>query len=159
MVTTKKMKHGFLILIQTEKAHNAMKNLFFFTEEGKVTLSSGEEVILPCLCICKGIIMTDYLQKGPVITGDYYSGLLIKLRSKLVRKGGGKLSNGFSCSMTMPLWPGQNKQLRQQNNVTLKFILSHLVCPPQLAPSDFLLFPNQKKNHSHGTVSITNRSN
>ena len=39
--------------------------------KAKVTLSNGK-VILSYLRDCEGIIMTDYLENGQTITGDFY---------------------------------------------------------------------------------------
>ena len=63
-------------------------------------------------------IMTDYLQNGQTNTRNYYSGLLVKLQSEMVRKSYGKFSNGvfplFHC-MTMPLPTMYNKQCSIDN--------------------------------------------
>lgn len=62
-------------------------------KKAKVTQSSGK-VMLSCFLDCDGIIMTDYMEKGKTITGEYYSGLLERLRSELARRRRGKLRSG-----------------------------------------------------------------
>ena len=53
----------------------------------KVTQSSGK-AMLSCIWDCEG------MEKGKTITGEYYSRLLKRLRSDLVRRRRGKLRNG-----------------------------------------------------------------
>ena len=59
-------------------------------KKAKVTKSSGKDK-LSCFWDWEGIIMTDYMEKGKTITGEYFSGLLKRLRSELVRRRRGKL--------------------------------------------------------------------
>ena len=54
--------------------------------------SSCGKVMLSCFWDRDGIIMTDYLEQGHTITGNYYSA---KLRSTLAKKRRGKLQKGI----------------------------------------------------------------
>ena len=113
-------------------------------KKAKVTPSSGK-VMLSCFWDCEGIIMTDYLENGKTVTGDYYSGLLIKMRSKSVRKRSGKLRNGVLLLHDNA--PAHRAQQAVQTAEQCGFeILPHPAYSPDLAPSDFFLFPNLKKS-------------
>ena len=94
------------LICALEHCHEAKEFLFAashgFSWMGKVMLS--------CFWDGDGIIMTDYLEQGHTITGNYYSALLAKLRSTLAKKSRGKPYS------------------------------------PDLAPSDFFLFPSLKKH-------------
>ena len=93
----------------------------------------------------KGVIMLDFLPKRSTITGVYYANLLDQLRTTIREKRQGKLSKGV---------------LLQQNNVrvhTCKVamdivepnryeLIPHPAYSPALAPSDFFLFLNLKKD-------------
>ena len=93
----------------------------------------------------KGIIMLDFLPKRSTITGMSYANLLDQLRTTFHEKHQGKLSKGV---------------LLQQDNVrvhTCKVamdavernryeLIPHPAYSPDLAPSDFFLFPNLKKD-------------
>ena len=93
----------------------------------------------------KGVIMLDVLPKKSTITGVYYANLLDQLRTAIREKRQGKLSKGV---------------LLQQDNArvhTCKVaidaverngyeLIPHTAYSPDLAPSDFFLFPNLKKD-------------
>ena len=93
----------------------------------------------------KGIIMLDFLPMRSTITGVYHANLLDQLRTAIREKRRGKLSKGV---------------LLQQDNArvhTCKVALDavernwyelipHPAYSPDLAPSDFFLFPNLKKD-------------
>ena len=73
-----------------------------------------------------GVILIDYLQKGKTITGAYYALLFDKLKAELAEK----------CPHLQ-----KKKILFHQDNAP-----SHTTTPysPDLAPSDFFLFPQLK---------------
>ena len=93
----------------------------------------------------KGVIMLDFLPKGSTIIGVYYANLLDQLRTPIREKHWGKLSKGV---------------LLQQDNVRVHTckaamdavernryeLIPHPAYSPDLAPSDFFLFPNLKKD-------------
>ena len=92
----------------------------------------------------KGVIMLDFLPKRSAITGVYYANLLDQLRTAIREKRRGKLTKGV---------------LLQQDNARVHtckvamdaverngYELPHLAYSTDLAPSDFFLFPNLKKD-------------
>ena len=93
----------------------------------------------------KGIIMLDFLPKRSTITGVYYANLLDQLRTAIRKKCQGKLSKGVllqqdnarvhTCKVAV--------DAVEQNGYEL---IPHPAHSPDLAPSDFFLFPNLKKD-------------
>ena len=93
----------------------------------------------------QGVIMFDFLAKKSTITVAYYANLLDQLRTVILEKRRGKLSKGI---------------LLQQDNArvhTCKIaidaverngyeLIPHPAYSPDLAPSDYFLFPNFKKD-------------
>ena len=85
--------------------------------------------------------MLDFLPKRSTITGVYYADLLDQLRTAIREKSRGKLSKGV---------------LLQQDNASVHTckvverngyeLIPHPAYSPDLAPSDFFLFPNLKKD-------------
>ena len=93
----------------------------------------------------KGVIMLDFLPKRSTITGVYYANLLDQLRTAIRAKRRGKLSKGVllqqdnarvhSCKVAM--------DGVERNEYEL---IPHPAYSPDLAPGDFFLFPNLKKD-------------
>ena len=93
----------------------------------------------------KGVIMLDFLPKRSTITGVYYANLLDQLRTTLCEKCRGKLSKGVllqqdnarvhTCKVAM--------DAVERNGYEL---IPHPAYSPDLAPSNFFLFPNLKKD-------------
>ena len=93
----------------------------------------------------KGVIMLDFLPKRSTVTGVYYANLLDQLRIAIREKRRGKLSKGVllqqdnarvhTCKVAM--------DAVERNGYEL---IPHPACSPDLAPSDFFLFPNLKKD-------------
>ena len=93
----------------------------------------------------QGIIMLDFLAKKSTITGAYYANLLDQLRIVILEKRRGKLSKGIllqqdnarvhTCKIAM--------DAVEQNGYQL---ILHPAYSPDLAPSDYFLFPNLKKD-------------
>ena len=89
--------------------------------------------------------MLDFLPKRCTITGVYYANLLDKLRTAMREKLRGKLSKGVllqqdnarvhTCKVAM--------DAVEQNGHEL---ILHPAYSPDLAPRDFFLFPNLKKD-------------
>ena len=109
------------------------------------TQPSAGKVMVAVFCDAKGVIMLDFLPKRSTITGVFYAKLLDQLRTAIREKRRGKLSKGV---------------LVQQNNArvhTCKVVMDaverngyelipHPAYSPDLAPSDFFLFPNLNKS-------------
>ena len=102
---------------------------------------SAGKVMATVFWDAKGVIMLDFLPKRSTITGVYYANLLDQLRTAIREKCRGKLSKGV---------------LLQQDNArvhTCKVAMDaverngyELIPHPDLAPIDFFLFPNLKKD-------------
>ena len=132
------------------------------TKKAKVTQSSGK-IMLSCFRDCEGIIQTDYMEKGKKITGEYYSGLLKRLRSELVRRRRGKLRNGVLLLHDN----APTHRARQAVETADQCGYEILLLPPyspDLAPPDFCRFPNLKKSikgrhsfYSQGLLKVKDR--
>ena len=109
----------------------------------KTQLSAGK-MMATVFWDAKGI-MLDFLPKRSTITGVYYANLLDQLRTAIREKRRGKLSKGVllqqdnarvhTCKVAM--------DAVEQNGYEL---IPHSSYSPDLAPSDFFLFPNLKKD-------------
>ena len=108
------------------------------------TQPSAGKVMTTVFWDAKGVIMLDFLPKRSKITGGYYANLLDHLRTAIHEKLS-KLSKGV---------------LLQQDNARVNIckvamdaverngyeLIPHPAYSPDLAPSDFFLFPNLKKD-------------
>ena len=109
------------------------------------TQPSACKVMATVFWDAKGVIMLDFLPKRSTITGVYYANLLDQLRTAIREKRGGKLSSGVllqqdnarvhTCKVAM--------DAVERNGYEL---IPHPAYSPDLAPSDFFLFPNLKKD-------------
>ena len=87
--------------------------------------------------------LTDYLPKGKTITGTYYSNLQDKLRVTLKNKHRGMISRGMSLLPDNA--PAHSSQVTVDKARARGFgILKHPPYYPDLAPSEFFLFPEMK---------------
>ena len=93
----------------------------------------------------KGVIMLDFLPKRSTITGVYYANLLDQLRTAIREKRRGKLSKGVLLQQDNARVPTCKVAMDavQRNGYEL---IPHPAYLPDLAPSDFFLFPNLKKD-------------
>jgi len=91
----------------------------------------------------EGILFIDYLEKGKTMTGEYYSNLLTRLDEIVHEKRPGlqKKKSSFIRTMHPPyksvLAMGKLRDLHYE-------LLEHSPYSPDLAPSDFCLFPKLK---------------
>ena len=109
------------------------------------TQPSAGKVMATVFWDAKGVIMLDFLPKRSTITGVYYANLLDQRRTAIREKRRGKLSKGVllqqdnarvhTCKVTM--------DAVERNGYEL---IPHPAYSPDLAPSDFFLFPNLKKD-------------
>ena len=109
------------------------------------TQPSAGKVMATVFWDAQGVIMLNFLAKKNTITGTYYANLLDQLRTAIREKRRGKLSKGI---------------LRQQDNArvhTCKIAMGAVerngyeliplpAYSPALAPSDYFLFQNLKKD-------------
>lgn len=109
----------------------------------KVSESAGK-LMATIFWDCQGILMIDYKDKGVNITGEYYAALLERLREAIKEKRRGKLTKGV-------LLLHDNAPVHKSRIATAALDrcgfeqLEHPPYSPDLAPSDYYLFPNLKK--------------
>jgi len=86
-----------------------------------------------------GILLIDYLPKGLTINAEYYSSLLVQLKNILKEKSRGKFIKGV-------LFLHDNAPARRALATQKKVAyLGFQPYSPDLAPSDYHLFPGLKK--------------
>jgi histone-lysine N-methyltransferase SETMAR len=89
----------------------------------------------------EGVLLSDYLEKGKIITGEYYSNLLNRLYIKIRKKSSGlPKKSSFIRTMHPPTSVLVMRKLRDLHYE----LLEHPPYSPDLAPSDFCLFPKLK---------------
>ena len=105
--------------------------------------SSAQKVMASVFWDKDGVIMIDYLERGHTVTGNYYAQELQKLREELKRKRRGKLMPGVRLL--------QDNAPRHTSHVAMATakecgfeLLEHPPYSPDLAPSDYYLFPKLK---------------
>ncbi|KAJ7341216.1 hypothetical protein JRQ81_005068 [Phrynocephalus forsythii] len=112
-------------------------------KKAKVHKSAGK-VVLSVFWDSRGVILTDYLQKGKTLNSDYYCNLLEKLHDALKQKRHGMISKGIRF-----LADNAPVHTAQASVVTAHCLgyelLQHPPYSPDFAPSDFFLFPEMKK--------------
>jgi histone-lysine N-methyltransferase SETMAR len=96
-------------------------------------------MLTPVLWYKDGILLVDYLKKGATIMVKYCVALLDKLRHQLISKCRDKLSNRISFLQ-------DKAAIIHQKLADLHIeILKQPAYSPDLAPSDYCLYPNLKK--------------
>jgi len=91
--------------------------------------------------------MTDYLQKGSTVTGAYYVDELCKLRKELKSKRRGKLRHGVL--LLHDNVPAHTSAVATSAVAECGYkLLLHPPYSPDLAPSNFCLFPLLKEHLS-----------
>ena len=93
----------------------------------------------------KGVIMLDFLPKRSTITGVYYANLLDQLRTAIRERRRGKLSKGILLQQDNARVHTCNVAMDAVERNGYELIL-HPAYSPDLAPSDFFLFPVLKKD-------------
>lgn len=105
---------------------------------------SRQKVMATVFWDSKGILLIDFLEKGKTITGTYYTELLIKLKEAIKKKRRGlwtkgvKLLHDNARVHTAKIAVAKAQELKFQ-------ILAHPAYSPDLAPSDYWLFPKLKE--------------
>jgi len=91
-----------------------------------------------------GILLIDYLPKGQTINAEYYSSLLVQLKDILKEKRREKFTKGVL--FLHDNMPAHQALATQKKLAYLGFqCLDHPPYSPDLAPSDYCLFPGLKK--------------
>ena len=108
-------------------------------------VSSAGKVMASIIWDNQGAFLVDYLEEGRTINGAYYAEELRWLRQETARKRVGKLSRGVLLLQDNA--PAQTPQVAMAAATECGFeILPHPPYSPDLAPSDFYLFPKLKTN-------------
>lgn len=108
------------------------------------TVPSAGKVMATVFWDSQGIIFIDYLEKSKSITGVYYSSLLDRLRTELQEKRP-------RLAHKRVLFHHDNAPAHTSGIAAAKLmevgfqLVSHPPYSPDLAPSDYYLFPNMKK--------------
>ena len=105
---------------------------------------SAKKVMASVFWDAKGVIMVDYLQKGATINSDYYCILLRRLREELKTKRPGMLTKRVLFHQDNARVHTSSQSMAEIHNCGFE-LLPHPPYSPDLAPSDFHLFPNLKK--------------
>ena len=107
------------------------------------TTHSADKVMASVFWDVKGVLLIDYLEHGKTVTGQYYAALLDRLKSAIQEKRPGMAKK--KVLFLHDNAPAHSSVVAQQKLAELRFeILPHPAYSPDLAPSDFHLFPNLK---------------
>lgn len=108
------------------------------------TIQSAGKVMATVFWDFKGILLIDYLQKGKTINSEYYCNILDQLNVKIREKRPGLQHKKIIFHQDNA--PAHKSVLTMAKINELKYeLLDHPPYSPDLAPSDFYLFPNLKK--------------
>lgn len=112
-------------------------------KKAKTTPSAGK-IMATVFWDAHGIIFIDYLEKGKTITGEYYASLLVKLNDVIKEKRPHLVKKKVLFHHDNA--PAHSSTVAQAKLHELRYeLLPHPPYSPDLAPSDFFLFPNMKK--------------
>lgn len=112
-------------------------------KKAKVVLSAGK-VMATVFWDAQGVILIDFLQKGKTINGNYYATLLHQLHQEIKTKRPHLAKKKILFHHDNA--PAHSSAIATTKLVELRYeILPHPPYSPDLAPSDFYLFPNMKK--------------
>lgn len=113
-------------------------------KKAKTTASAGK-IMASVFWDAKGIIMIDYLPKGKTITGEYYANLLDQLKQNIAKKRPGLDKKKIIFHHDNA--PAHSSRIVASKIKDLHFeLIPHAPYSPDLAPSDYHLFPNLKKH-------------
>jgi histone-lysine N-methyltransferase SETMAR len=116
----------------TEAGCSALKKTRSVPSSGKVMASVFWDA--------EGILFIDYLEKGKTVTGEYYSNLLTRLDDKIREKRSGLQKKNIIFHQDNAT---AHKSVLVMENLHYE-LLEHPPYSPDLAPSDFCLFPKLK---------------
>lgn len=107
------------------------------------SIQSAGKVMASVFWDAKGILLVDYLAKGKTVTGQYYTTLLDMLKSIISKKQPGMTKKKVLFHHDNA--PAHSSAIVQQKLAELRFqLVPHPPYSPDLAPSDFHLFPKLK---------------
>lgn len=112
-------------------------------KKAKVVPSAGK-VMASVFWDSQGVILIEYLEKGHTVTGQHYSGQLKRLREAIKEKRPGMLTRGILFHQDNA--PAHTSLVAMATIHECGFeLVPHPPYSPDLAPSDFHLFPQMKK--------------
>lgn len=107
------------------------------------SVPSAGKVMASVFWDAKGILLVDYLEKAKTITGEYYSDLLTQLNQKIREERPGLQKKKIIFHQDNA--PVHKGHLAMAKFHDLKYeLLEHPPYSPDLAPSDYHLFPKLK---------------
>ena len=107
-------------------------------------VQSAGKIMLSLFWDCKGPLLIDFLPHKQTVNGDYYATLMGQLHDQVVEKRRGNLTRGVMLLHDNA--PVHTAKVAQAAIRRARFTqLEHPPYSPDLAPSDFHLFPNLKK--------------
>jgi len=107
-------------------------------------VASARKVMATVFWDSEGVVLTDYLEHGRTITGTYYADLIGKCRAALKEKRRGKLRRGVLFHQDNAPAHTSSQAMTAIRNAGFE-LLRHPSYSPDLAPSDFYLFPKLKE--------------
>lgn len=111
-------------------------------KKAKTVFSAGK-VMATVFWDSHGVILIDYLQKGKTITGAYYASLLDELKAQIAEKR--PYLQKKKILFHQDNAPSHTSAVAMAKIHELRFeLLDHPPYSPDLAPSDFFLFPDLK---------------
>lgn len=113
-------------------------------KKAKTILSAGK-VMASVFWDSRGVIMVDYLPKGQTINSAYYCTLLRRLRETIKEKRPGLLRKKVLFHQDNARVHTSLETMAQIRDCGFE-LLPHPAYSPDLAPSDFHLFPDLKKH-------------
>ena len=142
---SQEIKHGLTTMIlnktavQTVAPRGSSGPIKFKSER------SVKKVIATVFWDSEGVVPVDFLEGKKTVTGAYYVEVLWKLRAKLAEKRPGKLHRGILFHHDNA--PAHSSQIIRDILREFRWeLLPHPPYSPDLAPSNFFLFPKLKKN-------------
>lgn len=108
------------------------------------TQQSAGKILASVFWDARGIIFIDYLEKGRTITGEYYAALLDRLNNEIKKKRPHMAKKKVLFHQDNA--PAHTSMITMAKLNELKYeLLPHPPYSPDLAPSDYYLFPNLKR--------------
>ena len=137
--------HGFITLTQSQKCKACNRSTLAHPLPRRLRVSSAGKVVASAFWDSQGVIMIDYLEQGRTINGAYYAAELRRLRQEIARKRRDKLTRGVLLLQENA--PAQKSKVAMIAATECGFeVLPHPPYSPDMAPSDFYLFPKLKSN-------------
>ena len=110
---------------------------------------SAQKVMATIFWDSNGVILIDFLEGQKTITAIYYKSVLEKLKTAIAAKRPGKLHRGVMFHHDNA--PAHSSRLTRETLREFRWsVLPHPPYSPDLAPSDYFLFPKLKE-HLKGT--------